>query len=297
MRWTYDRLMAIRRESHSGLPYLAAVTQLLQRARVTDADAGMWEAADLQWWWRTPRQSDGLEQAFWVDDDGPAGAVVFTAWGDVWGCDPIVVPGISDDALPEMWSTAMRTVDDGRLQAVETLVPDDDEQLRDLVTGAGFEPTGERSGTMWANADERKPTPAIPAGFMLVDRTARARAPHPMVQRNGTAVEERLKQCSLYDPALDLAVVTDDGDVAGYALFWFDPVTSVGLVEPVRVEEQYWRRGLARAMVLHGLDRLAHRGARRMKVGYTSDAAQGLYLSCGFRDATAAHAFRRLRDS
>ena len=40
-----------------------------------------------------------------------------------------------------------------------------------------------------------------------------------------------------------------DGDVAGYALFWFDPITAVGLVEPVRVEEQYWRRGLARAML------------------------------------------------
>jgi GNAT superfamily N-acetyltransferase len=221
--------------------------------------------------------------------------VVVTAWGDEWGCDPIVVPGVSDDVLPEMWSTAMRTIDDLGLRSVETLVPDDDQQLRDLVMRAGFEPTGERSGVMWTNADERRPTPAMPAGFMLVDRTRTAGTPHPMVQRNGPAVEERLKQCSLYDPALDLAVVTDDGHVAGYALFWFDPVTTVGLVEPVRVEEPYWRRGLARAMVLHGLDRLAHRGARRMKVGYTSDAAGALYLSCGFRDATAAHAFRRLR--
>ena len=36
------------------------------------------------------------------------------------------------------------------------------------------------------------------------------------------------------------------GEVAGYALFWFDPVTQVGLVQPMRVEEAYQRRGLAR---------------------------------------------------
>ena len=33
----------------SGLEYLALATELLQRARLADAAAGLWEAADLQW--------------------------------------------------------------------------------------------------------------------------------------------------------------------------------------------------------------------------------------------------------
>src|SRR5438132_10648646 len=77
-------------------------------------------------------------------------------------------------------------------------------------------------------------------------------------------------KCSLYDPALDVAVETADGEAAGYALFWFDPVTKVGLVEPMRVEHAYQRRGLARAMLTAGLDRLANRGATRVKVGYST---------------------------
>ena len=68
-----------------------------------------------------------------------------------------------------------------------------------------------------------------------------------MRRRNGEQVEARLRQCSLYDPALDIAAETADGQVGGYALFWFDPVTEVGMLEPMRVEDEYQRRGLARA--------------------------------------------------
>ena len=95
-------------------------------------------------------------------------------------------------------------------------------------------------------------------------------------------VESRLRQCSLYDPTLDLAVEDADGRVAGYALFWFDPTTLVGLLEPMRVEDEYQRRGLARMLLTNGLDRLARKGARRLKVGFEADAARNLYLGAGF---------------
>jgi predicted N-acetyltransferase YhbS len=103
-----------------------------------------------------------------------------------------------------------------------------------------------------------------------------------MVARNGELVEQRLRQCSLYDPALDLAVEAGDGTVAGYALCWFDRTTGVGLVEPMRVEDAYHRRGLGRMLLTHGLDRLARRGATRLKVGFESDPARSLYLGAGF---------------
>jgi len=37
---------------------LEAVTALLQRVRSAHPTAGLYEAADLQWWWRTPRSTD-----------------------------------------------------------------------------------------------------------------------------------------------------------------------------------------------------------------------------------------------
>jgi len=51
------------------------------------------EAADLEWWWRSERASDSIDQAFWLDETGePVGAVVLTDWHRKWGCDLLVVP-------------------------------------------------------------------------------------------------------------------------------------------------------------------------------------------------------------
>ena len=252
--------MAIHEVRAAGLEYLALATELLQRARLADAEAGAWEAADLQWWWRTPRPSDAIDQLFWIDDEGPVAGVVLTDWGRAWGCDPIVVPGVSTVPLPTVWARAVEAIDALGLEAVEVLARDDDFELLGLLAGAGFVAGDDRSGITWMDTQDRPEVAALPDGFVLVDRAQETTKPHPMRRRSGDGVEARLRQCSLYDPALDLAVEAADGQAAGYALFWFDPVTEVGLVEPMRVEDAYQRRGLARAMLTAGLDRLAKRG-------------------------------------
>ena len=287
--------MAIREVRASGLEYLALATQLLQRARLADAEAGLWEAADLQWWWRTPRSSDAIDQFFWIDDEGPVAGLVLTDWGRAWSCDPIVVPGVSTVPLSTVWARAVEAIDASGLEAVEVLARDDDVELRNLLSGAGFVPDDNQSGIAWMNAQEQPDVAALPEGFVLVDRAQETNTPHPMLRRSGEEVEARLLQCSLYDPGLDLAVEASDGQAAGYALFWFDPVTNVGLIEPMRVEDAYQRRGLARAMLTAGLDRLAQRGARRLKVGYATDVARRLYVGAGFRVTSTSTSYGRRR--
>ena len=223
--------MAIDEVRASGLEYVAVATELLRRVRLTDAEAGLWEAADLQWWWRTPRRSDAIDQLFWVDDEGPVAGVVLTDWGRAWGCDLILVPS-AKVPLAAVWTRAVEAIDGLGLEAVEMLARDDDLELRGLLAGAGFVADDERSG------------------------------------------------------------ITPDGEAAGYALFWFDPVTKVGLVEPMRVEGAYQRRGLARAMLSAGLDRLAKRGANRMKVGYGTEVGRRLYCGAGFRVTSTDRSYR-----
>lgn len=118
-----------------------------------------------------------------------------------------------------------------------------------------------------------------------------------MRHRNGDEVEERLRRCSLYDPQLDLAIETLDGRGVAYSLYWFDAVTKVGLVEPVRVEDEYHRRGLARAMLTTGIERLAARGARRLKIGFESAPAAALYEGLGFQLTTTVTSYGGSVDS
>lgn len=284
--------MTIREVRAAGRDYLALATALLQRVRLADPEGGVWEAADLQWWWRMPRRSDSIEQLFWADEGGPVAAVVLTDWGTRWSCDPILVPGVVP--LPLVWERAVEVIRTLRLEQVEVIARDDDAPLLKLLDATGFGRGDEESGITWMNARDRPAPAAPPDGSRIVDRELSAARPHPMARRNGAAVEARLSECSLYDPALDLAAEADDGTVAGYALFWLDPVTRVGLVEPMRVEDAYQRRGLATALLTTGLDRLVARGANRLKVGYGSEAARRLYLGVGFRLTSTARTYRRL---
>jgi ribosomal protein S18 acetylase RimI-like enzyme len=155
---------------------------------------------------------------------------------------------------------------------------------------------GHQDSTAWMDAADRMVVTAPPEGFVLIDRTQHRDAPHPMRHRNGDSVAQRLAQCSLYDPALDLAVETADGRLAGYSLYWFDPTTKVGLVEPVRVEDEFQRQGLARAMLSAGIDRLANRGAQRVKISYETEAAAALYRGVGFRQTSTTSWHRALSE-
>ena len=272
----------VRREMLAGLERLHATTTVLQRARVADPLDGMWEAADVQWWWRRPRATDDMALPVWFDEVGPLAAVGLTAWDDRWQVDVFAVPSTVDEQ--DVWAAAMEaTAGQGSdaFAALEVLVHEDDARLTNLAIASGFVMTNELSGTASMEAADHPPLAAVD-GFVVVDRAARAERPHPMIARNGALVQVRLRQCSLYDPTLDLAVEDADGNVAGYALFWFDPVTQVGLLEPMRVNDEYQRRGLARMLLTHGLDRLARRGARQLKVGFTTDAARNLYVGAGF---------------
>jgi predicted N-acetyltransferase YhbS len=271
--------MLVRRELLRGLARLNATTMVLQRARQADPLSGMWEAADVQWWWRQPRATDELVLPVWFDELGPVAAAGLTAWDQTWQADVFAVPSIVDQE--EVWAATLEATAAHRARTLQLLVPEDNAPLIRLAIQSGFAMTDELSGTTWMDADQHPPVAQV-NGFAIVDRATRADRPHPMIARNGELVEARLRQCSLYDPTLDLAVEDSDGTVAGYALFWFDHLTLVGLLEPMRVEDKYQRRGLGRMLLTNGLDRLARKGARRLKVGFETDAARNLYVGAGF---------------
>jgi len=169
----------------------------------------------------------------WFDEVGPVAAAGLTAWDDTWQADVFAVPSIVDEE--DVWAATLEATAGHRGEALQVLVHEDDALLAGLAIQSGFAMTDELSGTTWMDADQLDGHIAQIDGFVIVDRVARADRPHPMIARNCELVEPRLRQCSLYDPTLDLALEDADGRVAGYALFWFDHSTLVGLLEPMRV--------------------------------------------------------------
>jgi RimJ/RimL family protein N-acetyltransferase len=270
------------------------VTALLQGARRATATGGVWEAADLQWWWRRDQHRIPARQVFWLDHDTPVAAVIITDWGPHLGCD-VIVAEPADDGLPAVVWPAARAQLGEIATPVEMTIRDDDLALIDAAMAAGFEPTGEVAVSTWMPAAARPSQTRLEDEFTLVARSDTPTRPHHMVPRSGPQVAERLRECSLYRPELDLAVYAPNGEVAAYGLFWHDLVTGVGLVEPMRTEDKYQGMGLARHVLAEGLDRLAALGCSRLKVTYIvgNEASRRLYRGAGFNPDSTSRTYRR----
>lgn len=286
-----------RKVTATGLDALTLITRLLQRARLADPHGGIWEAADHQWWWRSPRFSDDVEKIFWIDSEGPVGAVLVTRWSEEsWQIDPVVVPGTDSGLALDVWSGALTIANSLTSPTITIPIRDDDHLRISMAVDAGFV-ADDSDMTKWMDVKAKPGIIEPQPGLLITNRIQKAGSPHHMMRRNSSVIAERLEQCSLYDPAFDLVMETTQGEVAGYSLYWFDPVTRVGLVEPVRTEEPFQRQGVARSLLTHGFHLLAERGATRIKVSCSTDAASRLYESVGFRTESTTTWYTRSRDS
>ena len=281
-------------QHRSGIEYLEAVTTLTQRVRAAHPTAGQYEAADFQWWWRTPRPTDELPQPFWFDDSGrPEAAVIATDWGGEIALAPIFMPDVPPDWVEHVVEGGLEHFAELGIDSVDLEVDRDDAVMRDVLTGNGFTAEADgRDGTTashsvveaWLAAAARPEISPLHEDYRLCSRLDTAARPHHMTKRGGPGVAQRLGQTSLYRPDLDLVVLDGDDEYAAYSLFWHDPTTNTGLVEPMRTEEDHQRRGLGRHLLTTGLDLLAKAGAERIKICFEpgNPAARDLYLSVGF---------------
>lgn len=276
----------------AGLEYLEAVTQVQHRRRLADPDREMWEAAELQWWWPRDRHEDPSNARVWCDAAGPCAAVLFSRWApDRWECEVLA----DADFAPAWRYSADRSAQLQPARVEMEMIVEDDVETQRVAHDCGYVPSDETHLVSWLDPSEANaPGRPLAEGYAIAARAEAGTGPHPMAARNGAEVEDRLRQCSLYDPQLDLAVLAPDHAVAGYALFWADPVTRVGLVEPMRVEDAHAGRGLGTHLLAAGLRRLVDRGCTRLKVASepSNQAAQRLYRGAGFAPSDRTRTWR-----
>jgi RimJ/RimL family protein N-acetyltransferase len=287
------------REGHRvGLESVETVTTLLQRNRNAHPTAGLYEAADLQWWWRNPRSTDSVPQLFWFDElDRPETAVIATDWGNRIALDPIFLPDATSEWIAHVVDRGLAHAEKCGYAAVGLEVDRGDDVLRDVLVGHGFAIVEDGLVETWLATDARPEISPLHDGYRLSSRLETMHRPHHMIsaKRNHPDPEPRLRQTSLYRPDLDLVVFDGNDSVAAYGLFWYDPVTSTGLVEPMRTEDEHQRHGLARHILTAGVDLLAKAGAQRVKICFEPDnpASGHLYLSVGFEPDRQTVVFSR----
>ena len=277
--------MTLRNIHSAGRAYLTAITTLLQRIRKEDLHAGLYEAADLQWWWREDGAAE-QRQKFWYDNAGPVATLLLDESNNEWDCNFFSLPSLKSQMGKQVLSEVVETL--SKLSGPSKMtVREDDFIFTDLLSSHGWHPSGESVVQAHLAADPAAEY-LLPPGFCFEVRAFSQGRPHPMTNknRNPREVESRLAECSLYRADLDYAVIHSSEEVAAYALFWMDSLTMVGLIEPMRTENAFQRQGIGRALIGEGVRRLRSEGAKTIKVSYKehNEAARRLYYQCGFRD-------------
>lgn len=287
-----------RPEQRSGLSYLESVTALLCRVRNAHPTKGLYEAADMQWWWRTPRPTDTIGQLFWFDDTGqPEAAIILTQWSNRVALDPMLMPDASDEFVAHVIETGLKHAGEQGFDEIELEVSQGDVVMREVLRSHGFALSDEGFiAEAWIEAKARPAVSPLHDDYRLLTRSDRVGLPHHLIRRSGPDVAERLLQTSLYNPELDLLIVDQNDGHAAHGVFWYDPETRNGMVEPMRTEDDHQRKGLAGHILTTGLDCLAQAGAERIKISYEPDnaAASHLYLSVGFEPVKLTDAFSGL---
>ncbi|PZG04757.1 GNAT family N-acetyltransferase [Nonomuraea aridisoli] len=153
----------------------------------------------------------------------------------------------------------------------------------------------------WTQLNERDLTdleqPVLPAGFRF--RTAEEAGPQAAVQAHLDAWApsaytaesyEGVRRTAAYRGDLHLLVEAPDGTMASSTIMWLDEVNKTAEFEPVGTHPDFRRRGLGRAMLLHGMRLARAAGATHMTVACLGapghPEARGLYYSVGFREFT-----------
>ena len=176
---------------------------------------------------------------------------------------------------------------------------DDDAERIKLLERHGFVKQELRTLHLVRSLQAPIPRPQVPAGFRI-RHVAGEQEVGALVALHraafGTAhmtVEERLAMMRVpeYEPTLDLLVVAPDGRLAAYCMCSISreenrrTERNEGYTDPVATHPDFRRRGLARALLLAGLQALKQRGMDTAALGTSSENVAMLHTAqaVGFR--------------
>jgi mycothiol synthase len=243
------------------------------------------------------RASIREKTCLWVDEQGKLSAFAFVL-------EPYnnlafeIKPDAGHDIENELITWAIRSAD-GSMVSLDTSVREDDIRRISLLERQGFIRREENTLRLARSLEEAIPPSSLPEGFTIRSIAGESEV-DPIVTLHRSAFktshmtrEERLAimRAPEYDPSLDLIVIAPDGNFAGYCTCTIssaeNKLSSVkfGHTDPVAVHPDFQGLGLARALLLQGMQLLKQHGMELAMLGTSSDnlPMQKAAQAAGFR--------------
>ena len=176
------------------------------------------------------------------------------------------------DPVMEMWSNV------------------DDTVRNDLLTKHGFTPGKWVESQWWRDLTAPISPVKLPDGYQIrslgdnheipARSWASWRGFHPESpdeDYEGWEWYRNIQRCPLYRRDLDLVAEAPTGEIASFCTIWFDDVTRSAYIEPVATVPEHLRKGLARATITAGLNRVQKMGCTRAFVSGFEAGPNALY--------------------
>ena len=268
---------------------LRRASAFLAACRERDPLAGLWSVGDFHWWRDDAHDTtrNSTYQRFWEGREGALGLLVLSERYATF--DWHVPPGL--ETRPEaqaLFSEGLAWLERFELLGAPArpsfYLHNPPETFRTRAHEAGFFESGSVRVRRYRELTDRPATAASPPGF-----TVRSLGDADLIKGRPPLLHiaapdfARIIGSPLYNPELHLVVVSK-GDVAAECICWYDKAARTAMFEPVAVAKAFLRRGLAKDLMVEGLNRLAERDALRVKVSHDKHqrAAGRLYVSLGF---------------
>ncbi|MBN1965659.1 MAG: GNAT family N-acetyltransferase [Anaerolineae bacterium] len=242
--------------------------------------------ADLAEMLSVPEVADNIQ--LWLDAGGqPLGFAIVEPRYDNLYFDVVPAAGFAAvGAAMVAWGVErQRQLKQGEasLITLDTDCREDDTTRRALLDRLGFVPLPQVTVSMVRPLDRPVADPILPPGYTLrsvsgpEEDAAWVRLHRTAWQTGHMTLEERRAMTAEpgYDRALDLVITAPDGALAAYcvgAIYAGENALTgqrVGYLDPVATHPAHQRRGLARALLCVGLQRLQERGMAAARLGTT----------------------------
>jgi len=284
---------------YAGAVDLEAILDLLARARPAGRITDYPSPTDLREILGTPGGTQRTR--VWEDETGLLGFAILDVPNLTF--EILAVPAQVEIAAQMIgWAAAGARLDEhapGERPTLDTSASDQDAARIALLGRHGFERLPEYGLHFVRPLDAPIPDPQLPPGFTLRSiagehESAAWVALHRAAWgTENMTLDYRLSMVRVpdYDPDLDLVAVAPDGTLAAYCFCTISREQNAltgrreGFTDPVATHPDYQRRGLSRALVLAGLQRLQARGMDTARTGTSSEnaAMQRTAESVGFR--------------
>lgn len=267
------------------------VTEFMTACRRRSPLGGLWDVADLHWWWRDGGYGNPEQQLFLEAPSGQAlGFILLSEQYDTF--DYEILPGHEEsEAAATMFRHALgwlkgRLASSSKPESISFFIRDSHSTLRKLAEAEGFR----ASMKTYVQTALRLPLPEPGSLAPIADNIRSIRETdlsggRPPVLHTSAAKFSRVCETPLYRPKHHLVGVDPNDQPVAECICWIDQVNDIGVLEPMETHPDHRRRGHGSEILRAALRLISVSGGKFAKVShYNSNiAAARLYRSLGFR--------------